>query len=368
MAQSLPMDSRAEQLLAVEGPNLSQVARQLYVRWPLIAAGAMLAGALAFGGTFMVRPRYAANMSFLPPQQSQSGAASLLSSLGGLAGMTGGLVGVRAPADQYVALMQSITVSDRIVDAFDLQKAFAVEYRAEARKRLAENVQVTVGKKDGLIYVEVEDTDPRRAAEIANRYVVELRHLADSLALTEAQQRRAFFQQQMERARDNLAKAQIELQGSGFGAAVLKAEPKAAVEGYARLRAEVTTAEVRLQTLRRRLTDSAPEVQQALAAVGALRTQLARSESAEASSNGPDYITKYREYRYQETLFELLAKQFELARVEEAREGSLFQVVDVATVPERASGPRRLLIAAGGALAGLLLSATFVLGQVQRRV
>lgn len=358
-------DERAA-LIAEEGPSVGDIARLLARHWKPMIAGAVIAGAAGYGISYLFEPRYTATLSFMPPQQSQSGAAAALASLGNVAAMAGGLAGMRAPADQYVSLMQSVTVSDRIIDAFDLMRVYELPLRATTRKQLNERVQITVGKKDGLIYLQVEDTDPKRAADIANRYVPELRKLSDTLAITETQQRRAFFQQQLELTRDNLTKAQTALQASNFGQSVIRAEPKAALESYARLRAEVTTAEVRLQTLRRSLTDTAPEVQQAQAAVAALRGQLVRAEAADDPSRGPDYVSKYREYRYQETLFEMLAKQFELARVEEAREGSLFQVVDPASPPEQRSSPRRGLMAGGGALAGLLVMAVAVLGRRRR--
>jgi uncharacterized protein involved in exopolysaccharide biosynthesis len=135
------------------------------------------------------------------------------------------------------------------------------------------------------------------------------------------------------------------LQASGLTQGALKAEPKAAAEGYARLKAEVTAAEVRLQTLRSSLTETAVEVQQQQQALAALRSQLAKLEQSTDVQGGPDYVSKYREFKYQETLFELFARQYELARADESREGALVQVVDQATPPERKSGPKRAVTA-----------------------
>jgi uncharacterized protein involved in exopolysaccharide biosynthesis len=143
----------------------------------------------------------------------------------------------------------------------------------------------------------------------------------------------------------------------------LKAEPKAAAEGYARLKAEATAAEVRLQTLRRSLADDTPEVQQQQATLGALRGQLARAEQATNSTGGPDYIGKYREFKYQETLFELFARQYELARVDESREGALLQVVDSAVTPEKRTSPRRALTAVVTTLVAFVFLTLFVLAR-----
>jgi uncharacterized protein involved in exopolysaccharide biosynthesis len=240
---------------------------------------------------------------------------------------------------------------------------YEAKYRDDARRKLADNVRITVGKKDGLLNVEVDDTSPQRAAELANAHVEELRRISGGLALSEAQQRRVFFEGQLKQTRDRLTSAQQALQASGFTEGALKSEPKSAAEGYARLRAEATAAEVRLQALRRSLVDNAPEVQQAQATLGALRAQLAQAErsSDAGSANGADYVSKYREYKYQETLFELFARQYEAARVDEAREGALIQVVDPAQQPERRSRPKRALTAVATTLVTLLLLSGFVI-------
>jgi uncharacterized protein involved in exopolysaccharide biosynthesis len=291
-----------------------------------------------------------------------------LASLGGLAGLAGA-AGIKSPADQYVALMQSVTAVDRLIDQFQLQQVYESKYRFQARKELEQNTRITVGLKDGLISVEVEDDDAQRAAALANAYVDELRRMTSVLAVSEAQQRRSFFEKELKDARDQLGKAQLALQASGFTVGALRAEPKAAAESYARLKAEVTAAEVRTQVLRGSLADSAPEVQTQLAQLSALRTQLARLEQATDSSVGPDYVSKYREFKYRETLFELFARQYEIARVDESREGALIQVLDPATPPERRSKPKRVLTAAAAALAALVLMSVVLLARhLSRRV
>jgi len=228
---------------------------------------------------------------------------------------------------------------------------------------LATRVRVLLGKKDGLISIDVDDVDPQRAADIANRHVDELRRLTSQLALSEAQQRRAFFESQLKKARDDLTTAQLALQASGFNPGALKAEPKAAAEGYARLKAEVTAAEVRLQTLRRNLADTTPEVAQAQTMLSALRAQLGKTEESSDLSGGPDYVGKFREFKYQEALFELFSRQYELARLDESREGALIQVVDVATPAEHKSKPRRALVALVTTFASMLLLASMFIAR-----
>ena len=349
------------------GISISEVVSVLREHLKLLVMAPLAAGLLAMGITMLIPPTFTAVTTFMPPQQAQSGAASALASLGSLAGLAGSAAGISNPGERYVALMQSVTVSDRIVDQFKLMDVYKAEYRADARMGLAANVRIALGKKDGLITVEVDDKSQQRAADIANRYVDELRRMTGTLAVTEAQQRRAFFERQLQQSRDRLVQAQQALQSSGFNAGALKAEPKAAAEAYARIKAEATAAEVRLQVLSGTMAENTPEVRQQQTILTALRQQLARAEQATDTSAGPDYVGRYREFKYQETLFELYARQFELARADESREGALIQVVDPATPPEKKSKPKRALIAMSVALiAGLLLAVGVVLRQSLR--
>lgn len=328
--------------------------------WRLLALAPIVAGLVGLAVSFLIPKTYQSRTVFLPPQQQQSAAATALSQLGALSGLVGATSGLKSPADQYVALLQSASIADRIIDQFDLMKVYDAEYRIEARKELARNVQILLGRKDGLVTIEVVDRSPQRAADIANRYVEELRALTGRLALTEAQQRRVLFEGQLKQTRDALTAAQQALQASGFSQSALRADARASAEGYARLRAEATAAEVRLQALRRNLADNTPEVQQALSNLGTLRQQLATLETSHTAAGGPDYVSKFREFKYQETLFDLLARQYEMARVDEAREGVLIQVVDEAKPAERKHRPLRAWIAIGTALGALILVAMFV--------
>lgn len=311
---------------------------------PILVAG------LTVAATFLMKPVYTARTVFLPPQQQQSAAASAMASLGAITSLAG-LGSAKTPGDQYVSLMQTANIEDRIVDRFKLMELYDVKYRFLARRQLRLNAKIALGKKDGLITVEVDATDPKLAADIANQYVAELRRLTSDLALTEAQQRRSFFEAELSKTKDKLATAQESLQASGFTAGALRAEPKAAAESYARVKAELTAAEVRLQALRQTLTDSSVEVQRQSSVVASLAAEVRRLESQAAPASDTGYLGKYREYKYQEALFEIYAKQFELARLDESRDGGAMQIVDVATVPEYKSRPGRL---AWGAVAGFL--------------
>lgn len=337
--------------------HLLDLATALARAWRSLTWVPIAGGALAFGLASLLPPSYTARTSMLPPQQQQqAGLASALAALGPLAAL--GTGGGRSPAEQLVALVQSDAVADRLIDRFDLMSVYESEYRVDARNELRGRARVTSGKKDGLILIEVSDRDPQRAANLANAHVEELRRISSEIAVTEAQQRRKFFEEQLQVTRDRLAKAQTALESSGFSQGALKSDPRAAAEGYARLRADVANAEVRVQALRSYLTENAPTLRQALETLQALRAQLARAESLTAnSSRGADYVSKYREFKYQETLFDLFARQYEMARVDESREGALIQVVDAAQPPEKRSGPRKVRIAAGSAVVIFMLLA-----------
>ncbi len=330
--------------------------------WKSVLAMSLLAGAAGLGLSFAVQPMYTATTTLLPPAQQQGGTASALASLGALSGLAGAAGASRNTPEQYVALMESATVSDRIIEKFGLKKLWEQDYQVDTRKRLAKRVAITARKKDGLIEVDVTDEVPSRAAAIASQYVDELRWITNSIAVTEAQQRRVFFEHLLEQTRDKLAAAQIALESSGYSAGALNVEPKSAAETYAQLRAELTAAQVKLQVLRTGLAESSQEISRQRELVGALTAQVSKLETASRgqSDRSGDYIGRYREFKYQETLFDLFARQYESARVDESREGALVQVVDRATPPERKSSPKRLMFIIVGGFFGLLATmATF---------
>lgn len=346
--------------------QLSEIWSALHPHLKKIFAWSVAAGMAAYGISLLIPPTYTARASIISPQQQQSAAASALASLGALAGVAGGAV--KSPTDQYISIMQSATVSNRIIDRFRLIELYEAKYRSDAWKSLANNVRITAGKKDNLISIEIDDVSPQRAADMANAYIEELRWVTNNLALTEAQQRRAFFEQQLIKTKDALRTAQTRVQKAGFTAGALKSEPKAAAEVYARTKAEIAAAEVKLGSLRRSLTDNSPEIQQQQAVLASLRGQLAQYEQPMESESNQDYVSAYREFKYQEALFDIYAKQFELAKMDEARDGTLIQVLDAAAPPERRSKPKRMMIAAATAmLTGLALTLFFAIRGIARQ-
>lgn len=323
----------------------------------LLILGPLVAGLAALGISFAIAPTFTAQTSFLPPQQQQGMAASMLASLGALGGLAGAASGIKNPNDQYVAFLKSNSVEDTLIERFDLKNRYKEEYRANARKTLEANVKVSSGK-DGIITVAVDDKDPKIAADIANAYVQELTRLMGRLAVTEAQQRRQFFEAQLQQTQEKLTQAETAIKATGITSDVLKANPESAVAAVAALQAQITAQEVRLGAMRGYLAETAPDFKQALNELVTLRAQLAKQSNDSISKAGSDrrtaqgdYISKYREFKYQETLFELFAKQFEMAKVDESREGATIQIVDTAEPPELKSKPKKALIAVLATLA-----------------
>ncbi len=315
----------------------------------LLVLGPLAVGITALGISFLIPPTYTAKTQFLPPQQQQSAAASMLASLGSLGGLAGAVGGIKNPADQYLAYMKSVTLQDSLIERFKLLERYEVKTKIEARLELKENVRAASGK-DGLISVEVDDIDPKFAAELANAHVEELGKLLGKLATTEAQQRRLFFEKQLNQAKDKLIQAEIALKATGVSGNVLKSNPASAIAAVAGLQAAVTAQEVKLGAMRSYLAETAPDFKQAMNELVNLRAQLGKQEKDTPSTVGKattegDYITKYREFKYHETLFELFSKQYELAKVDEAREGAVIQILDIAHPPEKKAKPKKALVA-----------------------
>lgn len=315
----------------------------------LLVLGPLAVGAIALCVSFLIPPTYTAKTQFLPPHQQQIAAASVFSSLGSLGGLAGAVSGIKNPADQFLAYIKSVTLQDALVERFNLQERYDTDTKVETRKELSKNVRAASGK-DGLISIEVDDEDPHFAAQLANAHIEELAKLLSRLAISEAQQRRLFFEKQLIQSNEKLIKSEIALKATGVSGSVLKTNLASATATVAGLQAAVTAQEVKLGAMRSYYSETAPDFMQAKNELANLRAQLAKqgkdtpSVGSNAETEG-DYITKYREFKYHETLFELFSKQFELAKLDEAREGALIQVLDEGKAPERKSKPKRATIA-----------------------
>jgi len=314
---------------------------------------------------------YTANAKIMPPQQNQSmGAmAALGSQLGPLAALVGGGLGLHSPSDLYVAMLRSRTVADDLIDRFSLMDVYHKKLRVDACKKL-EDHSLIIAAKDGVISVSVDDRDPRRAAEMANAYAEELEKLTKILAVSEAAKRRLFFEREVKMASDDLGNAEVALKQTQekTGLILLDSQSRAMIESLTSLRARVAAQEVLVQEMRTFATPENPELIREEKALEALRDQLNRLEGGQGKrlfadvpienvpTAGLEYVRKYRDVKYREALFELLAKQYEAAKIDEARDSLIVQVLDKAVPPERKSGPLRALIVLGSTFLALLVA------------
>jgi uncharacterized protein involved in exopolysaccharide biosynthesis len=320
----------------------------------LTGAVAILAVAIS-----LIMPNvYTAKTVILPPQQGASTASMLLGQLGGLAGLAGGAAGIKSPNDLHIGMLKSRTVADKMIARFNLQNKFEAKTLEETRKTLAGATVIASGK-DGFITIEYSDEDPKFAASVANAYVEELDKLNNTLAVTEASRKRLFFETQLKMTRDNLAAAEVGFKQTQERTGLIQpeAQGQAIIMAASNLRAQVTAAEVKLQSMGSFATPQNPDYQKLQQNLTSLRAQLAKAErngvqgrgdimvpTGKLPETGLEYIRKMRDLKYQETLFELLSKQFEIAKIDEAKEAALIQVVDKALVPEKKSKPKRSLI------------------------
>src|SRR6266849_3550186 len=319
---------------------------------------------------------YTGTTKILPPQQSASVASALLNQLGGafggLLGAAGGTaLGVRNPNDLYVGMLKSRTIADNVISRFELGKVYDEDRLSDVRKRLEKETTISASR-DGIITVEVDDQDPKRAADLANAYVDELKKLTKVLAVTEASQRRLFFEQQLLQAKDNLTAAEVAarqgLQKGGL--AQVDAQGRSMIEVTARLRAQVSVKEVQIGSMRTFAAEGNPELQRTQQELEALRRELARIEGSspiaasgkgEASGgSGLDNLGRLRDVKYYEFLYELLAKQYELAKIDEAKDATIVQVMDKAIDSDRKSKPKQAQIVLFSALAALFASILWV--------
>lgn len=330
-------------------------------------------------------PIFTARTTLLAPgSQQQSTSAAALAALGSLGGMAGSLAG-KTPDELYVNLLKSDSVQRALATKFDLYKRYQVETYEVLRKVMPQYVRVLSDKKSGVITLEVDDKEPKFAADLANAHAGEVTKLLSRLAVSEAQQRRMFFEQQLKDTKENLIKAEQSLRQvqEKSGMVVLDQQAEAIIKAVAELKARIAEREVRLKVMRTSTTAANPDVQLLNSELTALRAELTRMESSSggvtAGGTGSidipvgklpaaaiDYVRAAREVKFQETMMTSMLRQFEVAKLDEAKEGQSLQQVDVAMPPDRKSKPSRALIVLAATFAALLLSSLFVVWRKYR--
>ena len=329
--------------------------------------------------SLLMTPVYTAKTIIIPPQtQAAGGMSAALASMGSLAGL-GGAIGVgglmgKSPDETYLAFMRSESVQNGVIKSLGLQERYEKKSMLSTREQLKDNVVLTSDKKAGLISIETQDKDPEFAVKLANQYVEEFRRVIDRLAVTDAQQRRLFFEQQIKKVQQGLLTAELAFrearEKSGMQVTAVLAET--GVKASAEIRSQIAAKEVQLQAMGTFTTVQNPDTQRTASEIGALRAQLNKFERGSGHSNASplqkEAINAYRDVKVQEAVLEVLIKHYEVARVDEAKEGALVQQVDVATPPEKRSKPKRTLIVILSAMSGLFLGviAAFIRSAMRR--
>lgn len=324
----------------------------------LIILTTLTAFFLSLALSYFLPKIYSSTTRLLPPQQDNGIMGLMMGQMagGGMASIAGDLLGSGSPADMYGSILKSEAVKDAIIDRFKLIDVYKTVYRVETYKALDKKVAIEVGKKDGIISITVEDTSPQRAADIANAFVEELSTLAVRLNITGAKNNRSFIEERLTKAKTDLAKAEDALKSFQSKNKVLDIpeQTKGTIKGIADLEAMLAAEEVKLAGLKRVFSESSQEVKNQIASVVNIRRQIAKFEGIKSVSAvpgvgsvpelGQQYLRLMREFKIQESMTELLTKQYEMAKISEAKDASTIQVLQKARVPDKKIKPKKAII------------------------
>jgi tyrosine-protein kinase Etk/Wzc len=327
----------------------------------------------------LLKPTFTATAVILPPQQ-QSSSSALLGQLGSLASLGGGpsaALGLKSPADMYIGMLKSRTIADDIIAKFHLGMVYKTKKQYDTRLALKSHTEIESGK-DNLIQISITDHDPRRASDIANAYVTNLYSMNSNLAITEAAQRRVFFDQQLDAEKKALTGAEEDLRQTQqkTGIIQLSGQAEMVIRTIAQLRADIASRQVELQSLKTYATDQNPSITRLREEISTMQVQLSKLENDEQHqmlpgdisvpagrlpSDSLEYARKIREVKYHDTLFDLLSRQYEAARIDEAKSAPIIQIIDHAIPPDRKSGPSRLLLLLASGTLGFIFTSCWVI-------
>ncbi len=324
--------------------------------WKMIVGVPFIVAILTALYTLTLPNIYTAKAMILPGDDDNSMMGAMMSQMGGLAGLAGGSFARATKSELYVTMLKSETIKDPIIDRFKLMQVYKAKFRTDAYRKLDKQVDVSAGKKDGVLSISVDDRDPNRAAAIANAFVDELGKLAAGLNMTGASKNRTFLEERLAAAKADLTQAEDALKSfqTKYKAVNVTDQAKASIEGVAQLRAQLAAQEVQLAALQRQFTDSSQEVKTSRSTIVNIRNQIARLEGGGGNSSipsissvpqlGQKYAQLMRTFKIQETLVELLTKQYEMVKINEVKDVSPFQIIQISRAPEIKSKPKRAQI------------------------
>jgi tyrosine-protein kinase Etk/Wzc len=316
--------------------------------------------------------KYTATARILPPNES----SSTLSPLSQITGALGGVFGVmpgglgKTTADLYVGILQSDAVADMIIDRFNLKDYFRRKYRSDLYQTLDNVTRFNVDRKTQIISISVEDKDPKKAADMANAYVDALDQINQKVNTTEGHRKRVFLEDRLKKVMHDLSKAETDLKAfqEKYKLVAVDEQSKAAIEGAAKIKGEIIASQTELEVLKQFGTEKQREAIMLKSRIAELNKQLARIETgnpgedkagdAKKSENNSDFYIPFnempelgmqlarlmRDVKVQENVFELLTSQYEVAKIDEAKDMNTVQFLDRAFPPDRRSSPKRARI------------------------
>lgn len=354
---------------AVDEINLLEYLLVIVKHKKMILRACVVAFGLTCIITLLIPNIYTGAARILPPQQEKAGFGGMLGGMGDLAALAGVSVG-GSSGDLYIGMLRSRTISDAIVEQFKLMERFEWKYRTSAYQALQKKVNISLGKKDGIITISVEDEDPILAANMANAFVEELKKLNIKINLSSAGRQRQFLENRLAVVKNDLMAAEEGLKTfqEQNKAIRIDDQARAIIEAISKLKGELASKEVEVGVLLSSQTEQNPQVKALREGIAQIKDQIRKLEhsstgkkvageifisTADVPELGVQYARLLREFKVQETLFELLTKQYEVAKIEEAKNTSTIQILDSALVPDKKSKPRRSII---------VLAATFATG------
>jgi len=365
--------------------------RRLLYRWA--AVGLVSATVVAF----IIPPRYTTTTRLMPPDQAGQGLASMFAMLGKsteLGSLGTELFGIKTTGDLFVGVLKSETVENAIINKFDLRKVYGYKRYADARKQLENRTDITSDRKSGIITVKVSDRSPSRVAEIGREYVEQLNQVVISLDTSSAHRERVFLESRLKEVQQDLESAEKDFSqfASKSGALDVKEQGRAMIGAAGQLEGQLIAAETELEGLRQIYTESNVRVRSLRARIDEYKRQLEKlggqtpevNDQGQANNGtttgselypsirqlpilGVTWADLYRRTKVEETVFETLTKQYEMARVEEAREVPTVKVLDVADIPEKKSFPPRLIIMLFGTCFAISLCTVWILSSERWR-
>jgi uncharacterized protein involved in exopolysaccharide biosynthesis len=335
---------------------------------------------------FVLPKSYEATVKLMPPESNSGGGAAILAALssrggaGLLGGLAGDLLGVKGNGAVFVEILNSRTVADRLIEQFHLADEYHTEKIEYTRKQLELHTKISEDRKSGVITITVTDRNPNQAAAMAQAFVIELDHLVSQLSTSSARRERIFLEDRLRAVKIDLDNAAVQFSefASKNTAIDIPAQGKAMVEAAAVLQGQLIAAEAEASGLEKIYTVNNVRVKALNARIGELREQLQKLGGSNSPADvkndtslypsirklpllGVTYADLYRRTRIEETVYELLTQQYELAKVQEAKEIPAVKVLDEAVIPTVKTSPHRVAITEIGSILFLLGAAVWVL-------